>query len=375
MKRTFLRSVLPASLVMPVLLMLIMPFGAAAQTETDTPDLMARNQVRLETLDSELRGLRGVLETEIRNLHIQLDEQLAETSDSADLSVTKIRRELNQEIARLDDAIKIMEQRLRRTIELSSDIEFRVLRLEKRVETLVNISLSADQSGGGQNTGTTTKAQVQDDTIAGGPTPSVNVSRDEATGEASWTVNEDAIELQDRTGTETGADNKSGAGRADVDGTTIGREDSGQDNNSAPEEAAVAKPVILPDASSEEQYKFALSRALQNDLDVAERAFLEFRQLHPADGRAVDALFWLGRVQMMQEQYEKAAMTFTSFHSEFPSDSRIVDTTLWIAESVSKFAKPKEACAIYASLPQLLDAPTDNFTQRLSELSKSANCN
>ena len=34
---------------------------------------------------------------------------------------------------------------------------------------------------------------------------------------------------------------------------------------------------VLPEGSPEEQYRFALSRALQNDLETAEAAFAEFR--------------------------------------------------------------------------------------------------
>ena len=102
----------------------------------------------------------------------------------------------------------------------------------------------------------------------------------------------------------------------------------------------------LPDASPEEQYRFALARALQNDLQTAENAFVEFSALHPEHERAVDALFWQGRVQFIQGQYEKAATTFSKFNSLYSSDPHVADTTLWIAESVAKFANPEQACAI-----------------------------
>ena len=56
------------------------------------------------------------------------------------------------------------------------------------------------------------------------------------------------------------------------------------------------------------------------------------------------------------------------------SDARIVDTTMWIAEAVSRFAPADQACAIYASLPNLLDSPPERFTERLDALSQAANC-
>ena len=88
----------------------------------------------------------------------------------------------------------------------------------------------------------------------------------------------------------------------------------------------------------------------------------------------MDALFWQGRVQFIQGQYEKSATTFSKFNSLYSSDPRIADTTLWIAESVAKFANPEQACAIYENLSQFVDQPPESFVVRLAELSASAGC-
>ena len=407
MTLTYIRSVLSAFAATCLFVSAQISFTslAHAQTVSDNSDLVARHQIRLDTIDSELRDLRGVLETDLRSLRIQLDK-LADTAESADLSVVKLRRELNQEIARLDDTIGIMEQRLRRTIELSSDIEFRVLRLEKRMETLIALNLNDGTLNGNLGTNNTNNSgnalsangnqtgqaaaqrTVQEDTLAGGSNPTVVVTRDTDTGETVWTVDEDKLNsaLQ--------ANNNSDGGAADTLSTenadTISAENTASlmaedmnassaidtDTSSLAETAEqVILPTILPDVAPDEQFKFALSRALQREFEVAEKAFEEFRVFNPDHERAVDSLFWLGRVQLMQGQYERAAMTFTTFNSEYPNDSRIVETTLFIAESVAQFAEPEQACAIYASLPQLLDAPTENFTRRIGELADSAGCN
>ena len=136
----------------------------------------------------------------------------------------------------------------------------------------------------------------------------------------------------------------------------------------------MAAPVVLPNSSPEEQYRFALGRALQNDLETAEAAFAAFKQFNKGHERETDAVYWLGRVQFMRKKYEKAAMTFSEFNGDFPGDARLVDTTMWIAESVSHFAAPEQACAIYESLPQLLDAPPEAFLKQLASLSAVAKC-
>ena len=102
--------------------------------------------------------------------------------------------------------------------------------------------------------------------------------------------------------------------------------------------------------SPEEQYRFALGRALQNDLETAQLAFSEFRKFNKGHEREADSIFWLGRVYFMRGEYEKAAMTFSEFNTAFPGDARLVDTTMWIAESVSHFAPPAQACEIYRVL-------------------------
>ena len=403
MTRKFIRFILSASVSSLLLFgaQLSVANFAVAQSTADNSDLVARHQVRLDTVDSELRNLRGVLETDLRSLRIQMDK-LAESSEAADLSDVKLRRELKQEIARLDDTIGIMEQRLRRTLELSSDIEFRVIRLEKRMQTLISLNLddgnvnvgntglansaSSGASLGGQSNTASEPRTAQSDTLAGGTAPSVVITRDEATGETVWTVDEDKLNsaLQGTETTDADAANADGTETASAvsseDGNTLGAEGdpipaATSEEGDATEADDVAVASILPDADPEEQFKFALSRALQREFDVAEQAFEEFRRVNPDHERSVDSLFWLGRVQLMQGQYERSAMTFTTFNSEYPTDARIVETTLFIAESVSQFAEPEQACAIYASLPQLLDAPTENFTKRMGELAASAGCN
>ena len=376
--------------LVPVFGTVMMPSHAQAQTVSDNNDLVARHQVRLDTVDSQLRELRGVLETDLRSLRIQLD-QITEIADSADLSVSKLRRELSQEVARLDDTIEIMEQRLRRTIELSSDIEFRVLRLEKRLDTLIALNidgqdLTANQQSapviiGRPDTADDPDRTAGSDTLAAGQAPTVVISRDQDTGETVWTVNEDqlnsALQADNTAAQSSSADAPADADSAGLDNVSTDAAATGDiaEASSALEAEAASLPSILPDTEPEAQFTFALNRALQNELDIAEQAFEEFRAVNPDHSLAADSLFWLGRVQLMQGQYEKSAMTFTTFNSEYPNDSRIVDTTLFIAESVSQFAEPEQACAIYASLPQLLDAPTENFTKRIGELANSAGCN
>ena len=131
---------------------------------------------------------------------------------------------------------------------------------------------------------------------------------------------------------------------------------------------------VLPKAEPEEQYKFALGRALENDLETAAAAFAEFLQINENHPRTADALFWIGRIVFLMEDFESSALTFAEFNVFYPEDARVVDTTMWIAEAVARFATPNHACVVYAALPNFLKEPPERFTERLAALGKKANC-
>ena len=336
--------------------------------------LLTRQGQRLDLLETDLRDMRGVLETDLRNLKMQIT-QLGNNASSGETATTAELRDLRDQVERLADAVAMTSRRMERTLEMTSDMEFRLLRMEKRLQTLMNL--------GGEELA---RAAVEDDTIPAGEGGEVLMTRDADTGEVNWQMNEAELnkQLDGTTADGQPSTELASAGALPADSAVAalaGGEASDNGSQAAPAAtatrapaAAPAKPEVLPDASPEEQYNFALGRAMQNDLETAEAAFAEFREFNKGHAREADALFWLGRIQFLREQFDLAAMTFSEFNSAYPDDARIVDTTMWIAEAVSRFAPADQACAIYASLPSLLESPPDRFTERLAALSQAANC-
>ena len=333
--------------------------------------LLTRQGQRLDLLETDLRDMRSILETDVRNLKMQIT-QLGNNASSGETATTAEIRDLRDQIERLSDAVAMTNRRMERTLEMNSDMEFRLLRMEKRLQTLMN--LGGDELA---------RAAVQDDTIPAGDGGQVAMSRDADTGEVVWQMSETELNKQLDGNQNAGS---SAAQRTDLASLAPQPEDStvnalpqtmaskGDNVSETAGTAAITpappKPKVLPDTDPEEQYNFALGRAMQNDLETAEAAFDEFREFNKGHPREADALFWLGRIQFLREHFDLAAMTFSEFNSAYPDDARIVDTTMWIAEAVSRFAPADQACAIYASLPNLLDSPPERFTERLDALSK-----
>ena len=346
--------------------------GAFAQTTSSTnaadagPSvsvLLTRQNERTRLLEEDLRELRGIVETDLRTLKMQIT-QLSNNASSDETTTSAEIRDLRDQIERLADAVAMASRRMERTLEVTSDMEFRLLRMEKRLQTLMNF-------GGDE----LASAAVQEDTIAVGESADVSMSRDADTGEVTWQVSEDELNAQLAAADAAGATGNNEAAAADNASDTAVADAADADAAGGTAEAAVPTgPEVLPEGNPEEQYSFALGKAMQNEREIAEAAFTEFRVLNPGDERESDALFWLGRIQYLRKEYERAAITFSEFSRIYPDDARIGDTTLLIAESVSKFAPPKQACAIYRELPNLVAAPTDQFTAKLAALSEAASC-
>ena len=330
-------------------------------------ELILRQQQRMDLFDADLKNLRGNVEQGFRTLLMRV-EQLSSSTSTDESEMSASIRSLQDNIQRLTDELAMTNRRMERTLEFTSDVEFRLLRMEKRMQTLMTL--------GGDNLA---NVAVDDDTLLAGPSEQITMQRNADNGTTTWSVDENKLNQQlgdDETSITATVNN----GLKDaVDGTSqpdaINSVQETEEPKASDETSAFpAKPKILPDENPDEQYRFALGKALQNDLETAEGAFAEFRVFNKGHSREADAAFWLGRVQFMRGSYEKAAMTFSEFNSAYPNDARLVDTTMWIAESVSHFAPQDQACAIYASLPSLLDSPPESFTTQLAKLSAASNC-
>lgn len=344
---------------------------AAEPTTPNASVLLTRQSQRIEMLETDLRDMRGLVETDLRNLKMQIT-QISNNATSGETTTTAEIRDLRDQVERLADAVAMASRRMERTLEITSDMEFRLLRMEKRLQTLMN--LGGDELA---------RAAVEDDTIAAGDSPDVSMKKDADTGEVTWQMsasklneqlNAEAAETPPATELTNLATAPSTEEATPAQTTAPAQQDVASPAQPTAPVATPPKPEILPDASPEEQYNFALQRAMQNDLETAEAAFAEFRSFNAGHAREADSLFWLGRIQFLRGQFEQAALTFSEFSRAYPEDARLNDTTIWVAESVSRFAPPEQACDIYRQLPSVVPEPSERLTERLAALSEAANC-
>ena len=328
-------------------------------------------QDRLVALEESLKEVRGMVEEDFRALKQAIEDGTGESEEITDLK---------NRMDKIIDRLGSLNNRIERTLEVASDNEFRLLRMEKRLDSLMRMGIEGSLG------------QLQQPTspsgIGAGDVPQAGLSVNE-NNETVWTMGADTLNEEisklpnpedavidngsgDAAGAETVADQAS-ANPSTATESSAGDASQGTETATEVTETPV-KPSVLPNVSPDEQYRFALGKALQNDLVMAEDALAEFIATNPDHSRVNDATFWLGRVQFMQGSYEQAAMTFTEFNTTWPTDARREKTTLWVAESISYFATPAEVCDLLASLPSLIEDPTDNFFSRLDGLKEKSSC-
>ncbi len=324
-------------------------------------------QDRLAALEQGLKEVRGVIEEDIRALKDAIQSQDNSRGNTA---------QINDAMDKLADQLTALSNRIERTLEVASDNEFKILRLEKRLDSLVRLTFEDGQTAPNNTApndtaeNTADNGQTRPTATGAGDVPAAGIVASEDNSSV-WTIDKDELEKQIDE-----LPNPEDAARQSPDNSPDNSAPDTPDNstNNPASAQATNQLTVLPDASSDEQFEFSLGKALQNNLPMAEKSFAEFLAIHPDHERVHDATFWLGRVQYMQGSYEEAVKTFSSFNQQWPEDARREKTTLWIGESVSHFASSEDTCSLLSSLPGLIEDPSESFYKRLADLKQKSNC-
>ena len=124
-------------------LIVALPWVARAQTSIsenaileNASALLTRQQQRMDILEAGLKEVRGILENDLREIKIKV-EQMQNSSSETGSSQTADLIALRDQMEKLSDMLAMTNRRMERTLEIASDTEFRLLRLEKRMQTLL----------------------------------------------------------------------------------------------------------------------------------------------------------------------------------------------------------------------------------------------
>ncbi len=362
-------------------------FPALQQISSGDTNLLARQQIKTQQIEKELRDLRGSISDDMQDIRARLSDIVTRMDDQSIQDKKTIQKSISS-LASLEDTISLLEQRMRRTIEMSSDLDFRIIRLENKLQTLLSLSTENGLSTI-SNFQDTPKQQLDEL-----KPESDNISNLVSSGGSTWLTNQQKI---DKNLTEIGKEVVPVIDDVDAllvsknvksemssqivtddenvnDTTSLSSEKTSSMQDLAQDDTESLEQYKLPEGTIEDQYNFAVKLALAKKLEEAAKAFEAISATYPDELRAADSLFFLGRVQYMQKQFELAAYSFSEFNMSYPNDSRLVDSTLFLAKSVGEFANPEQACPIFKSLPELLEEKPKSFLEEMQLLSDKKQC-
>lgn len=119
----------------------------------------------------------------------------------------------------------------------------------------------------------------------------------------------------------------------------------------AVEAAASEAPVtILPTGSAQDQYAFSFGLLRKAEYDKAEQALGEFMAAHPDVPLAHNAHYWLGETFYVRAQYARAAEVFLDAFQKTPTGAKAPDILLKLGMSLANLDKKREACASFSKL-------------------------
>ena len=309
-------------------------FGGTVAAQSVDRSTLEALQSRIIAVEETLRDVNARLENDLFAL-----QQNIEAGGEVVATLERVDQRLNA-ISNLSNEISALNQKIQKILQLATDNEFRILRVEAQLQTLMRHSaLSPLDEAPLNEEGTAENTLTPDET----PPESVESQAGRNQSERS----------------PTGLD----------DGTTaIAPPQPSQLTDIAP------TPSILPEGTEAEQYEFAQELLNNGHLAEAEEALIEFSTRYPESDLRPDVVFWLGRVQFVQKQHHKSLQTMSEFAKTWPDDDRRIKVLMWIAESISVIRPADEACSFFDKTIQAIEDPPEQLVNRIAKLSENIAC-
>lgn len=130
------------------------------------------------------------------------------------------------------------------------------------------------------------------------------------------------------------------------------------------QDSAPQQQAALPPGAAKDQYAYAFSLLNQNDYAGGERALKEFLAQHPKDPLAGDAQYWLGRTYYARNNFNDAVRAFAEGYQKYPQAQRAPENLLYLGRSLAGLNQKGNACQALSRMlseyPRASDATKAN---------------
>ena len=131
---------------------------------------------------------------------------------------------------------------------------------------------------------------------------------------------------------------------------------------------------ILPDASTEEQYKFAVSFIKIGDYETAEFALREFVDNNSQHELAGNAQYWYGETFRVRQLYQDAATAYLNGYQKYPKSTKAPVNLLKLGVMLVKIGEKEQGCSMILGIKDQYPEANQSIIQKAEYEKKKFNC-
>jgi len=125
---------------------------------------------------------------------------------------------------------------------------------------------------------------------------------------------------------------------------------SGAEANRPAQQTAPQQAALPANASPREVYDQAFQTLVRQDFPTAEQQFKAFLARHKDHELAGNAQYWLAETYYVRGQFEQAAVAFAEGFETYPKNAKAPDNLLKLGLSLSNLNRRQDACVAFSEL-------------------------
>jgi tol-pal system protein YbgF len=131
---------------------------------------------------------------------------------------------------------------------------------------------------------------------------------------------------------------------------------------------------LLPDASPEKQYEFAMSFLKVGDYNTAERAFREFVDSSPEHKLAGNAQYWYAETFRIRQLYTDAASAYLEGYQKYPKSDKAPINLLKLGVSLVQIGEKDQGCLMIVGVKKDYPEANQSILQKAKYEEKKFEC-
>jgi len=131
---------------------------------------------------------------------------------------------------------------------------------------------------------------------------------------------------------------------------------------------------ILPDATPEEQYKFAISFIKVGDYETAEYALRQFIDINSKHELAGNAQYWYGETFRVRQLYQDAASAYLDGYQKYPKSKKAPVNLLKLGVMLVQIGEKEQGCSMILGVKTEYPKANQSVIQKAEYEKKKFNC-